>query len=514
MKSVYITTPIYYVNDKPHIGHAYTSLACDVLARFKKLSGDHVYLLTGTDEHGQKIEQSAQKNNISPQELVDKFSSNFKELLENININNSDFIRTTQQHHKQGAIAFWQLLEEKNAIYLDKYAGWYAVRDEAFYTKEQVEERTGIKVAKTTAAPVEWLEEESYFFKLSDYQEKLLNFYADNPNFVAPKSRFNEVKSFVKSGLRDISISRTSFQWGIRVPNTDNHIMYVWIDALANYISALGFPDKENELFRDFWLNPETHILHMVGKDILIFHAVYWPAFLMAAELPLPKRIFAHGWWTNNGEKISKSIGNVIDPTMLIEKYGLDATRFFLMREVSFGQDGNFSHQAMIRRNNSDLANDFGNLCQRSLTMIAKNCDCKISILGQTPEDIVLLEQAYALFEKMAQHFDEQAFHLALADFFNLVGDANRYIDIMAPWELKKTDFARMEAVLTTIAEVLRILALLLQPFTPDSANKILDILNVPQNQRMFCAIANNPLQAGHLIHPPTIIFPRLEGEI
>ena len=505
MRKFYITTPIYYVNDKPHIGHAYTSLACDVLARFKKHDGYDSYLLTGTDEHGQKIEQSAQKNGITPQELTDKFSLKFKELMNYMNISYQDFIRTTEARHITGAKAFWKALQKNNAIYKDKYEGWYAVRDECFYTKEQVEDKDGNKVSKATGAPVEWLEEESYFFRLSDYQDKLLQFYEENPDVITPKSRKNEVVSFVKSGLRDISISRTAFKWGIPIDDDPDHIMYVWVDALTNYITALGYPNIEGK-FADYW----SADIHMVGKDILTFHAIYWPALLMAAKLPLPKRIFAHGWWTNEGQKISKSVGNVIDPLELVEKYGLDQTRYFLMREISFGQDGDFSHHAIIRRSNSDLANDLGNLCQRSLTMLFKNCDAKISNFGENIEDKEILTQKDNLLCEMRDSIENQEIHIALASLMKLASSANQYIDKMQPWALKKTNPVRMQEVLSVIAEIIRNLGILAQPFMPDSAAKMLDILNIPETERDFNALATK-LTAGHRINQPEIIFNRLE---
>ncbi len=509
----YITTPIYYVNDKPHIGHAYTSLSCDVMCRFQRLAGYDTYFLTGTDEHGQKIEQAAAKNNITPQQLVDRFSENFKCLANIFNIKHDDFIRTTEPRHKQAVQIFWQKLQEKGAIYLDKYSGWYAVRDEAFYTDKQIETNDkGEKVAIASGAPVEWVEEESYFFRLSDYQERLLQYYQDNPDFIMPSTRRNEVTSFVKSGLKDLSISRTSFSWGIPVPNDDKHIMYVWLDALFNYVSALGYGTDDEENYQRFW--PAN--LHMVGKDIVIFHAVYWPAMLMAADLPLPKRVFAHGWWTNEGQKISKSLGNVIDPLQLLETYGLDQTRYFLMREVSFGQDGDFSHEAMVRRSNSDLANDLGNLCQRSLTMLVKHCDSEIKIgdIGDDVLDNALLKQANELYQTVYDDMQKQAFHSALAKIFTLVSETNRYIDSKAPWALRKTDPEYMQQVLSIIAEIIRKVAILLQAFMPDSADKILDMLNISPdaNARDFTAF-DKQLADGHKINPPVIIFPRFEAE-
>ncbi|MDX1737930.1 MAG: methionine--tRNA ligase, partial [Alphaproteobacteria bacterium] len=422
-QNFYITTPIYYVNDKPHIGHAYTTLACDVMARFKRMDGFNVHFLTGTDEHGQKVEQSAEKAGIDPQSFTDKVSQNFRDLATAMKFTNDDFIRTTEDRHKKAAQALWNKLLETGDIYLGAYAGWYAVRDEAFYTEtELVDGPDGKKIAPT-GAEVEWVEEPSYFFKLSAWEDRLLDFYEQNPDFILPQSRRNEVLSFVKGGLKDLSVSRTTFKWGVPVPGDDDHIMYVWLDALTNYLTAVGYPDQDSESFKAFW--PAD--IHMVGKDILRFHAVYWPAFLMAAELPLPKRVFAHGWWTNEGQKISKSVGNVIDPIDLIERYGLDQTRYFLMREVPFGNDGDFAHEAMVGRMNTDLANDIGNLCQRVMSMIFKNCDAAYPNVGAyTDDDKALIAAADEALEKLREHIDRQSFHRGLEAVWAVVGDANR----------------------------------------------------------------------------------------
>ena len=378
----YITTPIYYVNDRPHIGHAYTSVACDVLARFKRLSGVNVKFLTGTDEHGQKVEKSAASQGIPPQAMADANSGHFREMAALMNISNDDFIRTTEERHKKSAQALWKKMADAGHIYLGSYSGWYAVRDEAYYQESEL-----VNGKAPTGADVEWVEEPSYFFNLSKWQEKLLAFYAANPNFIQPESRRNEIISFVGGGLRDLSVSRTTFSWGIPVPGDEKHIMYVWLDALANYLSALGYPDMQG----DFW--PAD--LHMVGKDIIRFHAVYWPAFLMAADLPLPKQVFAHGWWTIEGEKMSKSLGNAIAPADLVAEFGLDQTRWFLLREVPFGNDGNFSRDRMITVINSELANNIGNLAQRTLSMIAKNCGEAVPLR----DDSKLAEQDKLLME-------------------------------------------------------------------------------------------------------------------
>jgi methionyl-tRNA synthetase len=501
-KPYYITTPIYYVNDVPHIGHAYTTLACDVLARFKRLDGYDVKFLTGTDEHGQKVEQAAHKAGMDPQAFVDKVSKNFRVLCEVFKFSNDDFIRTSEERHKKSATALWNKLVENGDIYLDKYAGWYSVRDETFYLESDLEDGKA-----PTGADVEWVEEPSYFFRLSKWQDKLLAFYAENPEFVAPESRRNEVLSFVKGGLRDLSVSRTSFKWGIPVPNDPDHVMYVWIEALSNYITAVGYPDVDSSTFQKFW----PAFLHVVGKDILKFHAVYWPAFLMAAGLPLPNRVFAHGWWTNEGKKISKSLGNTIDPIALVETYGLDAVRYFLLREIPFGGDGDFSKAAMIQRINSNLANDLGNLIQRTASMAYKNCDGRIPKAGEfTKEDLDLLYEAPAALEKLRN----LPFHKVLDVLWKIVGDANRYIDHQAPWALRKTDFARMETVLYTVLEVVRHLGLYLQPFMPDAAAKILDLLNIPEDQRTFAYVGcDSRLKEGAPLQEPTPIFPRYVEE-
>jgi len=506
-KPFYVTTPIYYVNDKPHIGHAYTTLACDVLARFKRLDGFDVMFLTGTDEHGQKVEKAANDKGVSPQSFTDSVSQNFRDLTVRMNFSNDDFIRTTELRHKETCQKLWSILLERGHITLGSYAGWYAVRDEAFYTEAEI-----VDGKAPTGAPVEWVEEPSYFFNLSQWQQPLLDYYEANPDFVGPDSRFNEVKSFVSGGLRDLSVSRASFSWGIPVPGDDAHVMYVWLDALTNYVTATGWPTEgafgDAAKHARFW--PAD--LHMVGKDILRFHAVYWPAFLMAAGLPLPKRVFAHGWWTNEGEKISKSLGNVIDPNSLAEEYGLDQTRYFLMREVPFGNDGDFSQRAMIHRMNGDLANDLGNLSQRVLSMIFKNCEGVMPALPSAPadEDRALLDAADALLARVRAHMDQQAFHEALRAIWQVIAEANRYVDAMAPWALKKTDPPRMAEVLAVLAETIRQVAILVQPVMPESAAKILGQLGVAEDARGFDQLAGAArLGAGVAIDKPEPVFPR-----
>ena len=504
----YLTTPIYYVNDKPHIGHAYTTLACDALARFKRLDGFDVCFLTGTDEHGQKVEKSAKEAKKEPQAFTDEVSQNFRDLSAQLDFSNDDFIRTTEARHYKACALMWETLLAHGDIYLGTYSGWYAVRDEAYYSEAEV-----VDGKAPSGAPVEWVEEPSYFFRLSAYQDKLLKHYKDNPDFVAPKSRLNEVKNFVESGLTDLSVSRTSFSWGVPVPNDEKHVMYVWLDALTNYMTAVGYgDDKKQKQFEQYW--PAD--IHVVGKDILRFHAIYWPAFLMAAELPLPKRIFAHGWWTNEGQKISKSLGNVIDPLVLKETYGLDAMRYFLLREVPFGNDGDFSHAAIVHRINGDLANDLGNLCQRVLSMIHKNCNATMPHQPKkfAPEDNELLISADSLLEGQRKHYDNQAFHLALKDVWAVIGQANRYVDSTAPWALRKDDPKRMEEVLWVLAEVLRQVAILIQPFIPIATAKMLAMLGISDKQRDFTSIGEKGrLKGGGSLAAPEPLFPRFNDE-
>ncbi|MDP9128236.1 MAG: methionine--tRNA ligase [Pseudomonadota bacterium] len=503
----YITTPIYYVNDAPHIGHAYTSLACDVLARFKRLDGYDVMFLTGTDEHGQKVAKSAEAAGTDPQLFTDKVSQHFRDLAKALNLSNDDFIRTTEERHKKACRALWDELVKRGEIYLGTYAGWYAVRDEAYYAEDELTSGpNGVKLAPS-GAECEWVEESSYFFKLSAWGERLLAFYDKHPDCILPISRRNEVISFVKSGMRDLSVSRTAMKWGVPVPNEPRHVMYVWIDALTNYLTAVGYPDSQADSYKKFW--PAD--LHMVGKDILRFHAVYWPAFLMAAGLEPPRRVFAHGWWTNEGQKISKSIGNVIDPYELIKTYGLDQMRYFLLREVPFGNDGDFSRAAMTRRINSELANDLGNLAQRSLSMINKNCGGQVPAFGAlTTADQALLRRAQTLLSEVRRELDVQAFHKAFDHVWALIGDGNRYVDEQAPWALKKNDPPRMATVLYVLAEVLRHLAILLQPFMPASMGCLLDQLAVPLEARSFaCLTKDFALKPGTGLPAPEGVFPR-----
>jgi methionyl-tRNA synthetase len=506
-KRYYITTPIYYVNDAPHIGHAYTSLACDALARFKRLDGYDVKFLTGTDEHGQKVEKSASAAGSDPKAFTDKVSQNFRDLAAFMNYSNDDFIRTTEERHIRSCQDLWQRLEERGEIYVGSYAGWYAVRDEAFYAEKELTKNGDGKRIAPSGAEVEWVEEPSYFFRLSAWQEPLLRFYEENPDFILPPTRRNEVMSFVKGGLQDLSVSRTSFQWGIPVPGNDEHIMYVWLDALTNYITAVGYPETTNNEYARYW--PAD--LHMVGKDILRFHAVYWPAFLMAAGLEPPRRVFAHGWWTNEGQKISKSTGNIIDPIALVNQYGLDQVRYFLLREVPFGKDGDFSHEAMVHRMNSDLANDYGNLAQRVLSMIHKNCDAKVPTPGDfSDEDSTLLDSSRDLVNSVRTEMDRQAFHQALEVIWVTVRSANAYVDHQAPWKLKKEDPARMATVLYVLAEAIRNLAILTLPFMPDSSDRLLDQLAVDNGHRTFEYFGvKGQMTPGTVLPKPQGVFPR-----
>jgi methionyl-tRNA synthetase len=503
----YVTTPIYYVNDKPHIGHAYTSLACDVLARFMNLDGRKVKFLTGTDEHGQKMEKAAQAAGMETQAFVDMNSENFRALAKAMDFTNDDFIRTTEPRHHTAVQALWRELKARDQIYLGTYAGWYSIRDEAFYGESELRKGPDGKRIAPSGAEVEWVEEPSYFFKLSEWQDRLLRFYDDNPDFVAPETRRNEVISFVKGGLLDLSVSRTSFRWGIPVPDDADHVMYVWLDALTNYMTAVGYPDTESDGFTTFW--PAD--LHMVGKDILRFHAVYWPAFLLAAGIAPPKRVYAHGWWTNEGEKISKSLGNIIDPLDLTARYGLDQLRYFLLREVPFGNDGDFSHRAMIGRIDGDLANDFGNLAQRTLSMINKNCEAKMPEPGEfTDADKKLLAAADGLLGELRALYDGQSFHKALIAMWVVIGDANRYIDDQAPWALRKSDPARMATVLYVVAETIRHLAILAQPVMPGSGAKMLAQLAVAQDARTFAHLSpDHALKPGTPLPKPEGVFPR-----
>jgi methionyl-tRNA synthetase len=503
----YLTTPIYYVNDVPHIGHAYTTLAVDVLARFLRLDGHDVHFLTGTDEHGLKIQRAAEAAGLAPQAFCDQVSARFRGAAEQLGFTHDDFIRTTEPRHRAAVQALWRRLADRGQIYLGSYAGWYAVRDEAYYAEDETEVVDGKRRALASGAEVAWVEEPSYFFRLSDWTDRLLAFYEANPDFIAPTSRRNEVISFVKRGLQDLSVSRTSFTWGVPVPDDPGHVIYVWLDALANYITAVGFPDTDSPMWKRWW--PAS--LHMIGKDILRFHAIFWPAFLMAADLPPPRRLFVHGWWTIEGRKMSKSLGNAIDPLTISAKYGRDQFRYFLMRELPFGADGDYSHAMMVKRMNTDLANDLGNLAQRVLAMIAKNLAGRVPEAGAASDaDQALLDAARALLPRVREQFTEQGFHRGLEAIWEVVSRANRYIDEQAPWTLRKTDAVRFGTVLVTLVEVIRHLAILVQPVVPDAAARLLDQLAVPSDARTFTHL--DPAHAvapGTSLPSPEGVFPR-----
>lgn len=506
----YITTAISYPNGAPHIGHAYEAIATDAIARFHRLDGREVYFLTGTDEHGQKMLQTARKEGIEVRDLADRNAERFKEMVAALNCSNDDFIRTSEERHHAASQAIWKRMADNGDIYKDSYSGWYSVRDEAYYQENETELRDdGVRYGPQ-GTPVEWVEEESYFFRLSNYQDKLLEHYEKHPEFIGPEERRNEVVSFVKRGLRDLSVSRTTFDWGIPVPGDEKHVMYVWVDALTNYITGLGFPDEKAPNWR-YW--PAN--LHVIGKDIVRFHTVYWPAFLMSAGITLPERVFAHGFLFNRGEKMSKSVGNVIDPFALVSHYGLDQVRYFFLREVPFGQDGNYSHDAIVNRINADLANDLGNLAQRSLSMIAKNCGGTLPECGELSDaDTAMLAQADAMLEACRNAMKTQAIHQALATVWSCVAEANRYFASQEPWVLRKTDPARMGTVLYVTAEVIRQIAVLAQPVMPQSAARFLDVLGVPEEARDFASIGvAGRLKSGTDLPKPQPVFPRYVDE-
>ncbi len=507
-RKYYITTAISYPNGVPHIGHAYEAIATDAIARFMRLDGYDVYFLTGTDEHGQKIQQTAAREGLTARELVERNVPRFQAMVERMNCSNDDFIRTTEERHHASSKAIWDKMQVNGDIYLAKYAGWYSVRDERYFAEDETRlNEQGTRLAIETGTPVEWVEEESYFFRLSAYQEKLLDLYAQHPDFVLPKERLNEVASFVKGGLQDLSISRTTFDWGVRVPGDDKHIMYVWVDALTNYITAIGYPDVDSATFRRYW--PAD--LHVIGKDIVRFHAVYWPAFLMSAGVAVPRRIFSHGFLFNRGEKMSKSTGNVVDPFTLADTFGVDQIRYFFLREVPFGQDGNYSYEAIATRINAELANDLGNLAQRSLSMIGKQLGGVMPEPGEfSAGDNAILAAADAMIEGAREAMKTQQLHQVLTQVWAVVADANRYFAAEAPWALAKTDPARQHTVLYVTAEVIRQIAILAQPFVPASAGKLLDLLAVPADERNFARLGGgHRLASGVNLPTPVAVFPR-----
>jgi len=503
----YITTAIDYPNGSPHIGHAYEKIASDALARFKKLDGYDVRFLTGTDEHGLKMAQTAEKQGLTPLEWATKNATRFQEMDALLGVDFDRFIRTTDDDHIKASQALWRRMAEAGDIYLGAYSGWYSVRDEAYFAEEETTVNPdGVRVGPQ-GAPVEWTEEKSYFFRLSAYQQRLLDYYDAHPDFIRPDSRRNEVTSFVKGGLQDLSISRTTFSWGVPVPDDEAHVMYVWVDALTNYITGVGYPDTDSELFQRFW--PAN--LHIIGKDIIRFHAVYWPAFLMSAGIEPPRTVFAHGFIQNRGEKMSKSVGNVVDPFDLAKAYGVDALRYFLLREIPFGQDGSYSHEAIVARTNADLANDLGNLAQRSLSMIAKNLGGVLPTPGPlSSEDAEILASADAMGAKVREAMDAQQIHQALAVIWAVVADANRYFAGSAPWDLRKTDEVRFGTVLWTTAEVIRQIGILAQPFVPTSAAKLLDLLALSEDRRTLASLGDaNRLVGGTSLPAPVGVFPR-----
>ena len=488
-KNFYITTPIYYPSGKPHMGHAYSSIIADVIARYKRLEGYKVYFLTGTDEHGLKIQREAKKNNKDTQLFCDELSKKFNELTKILNLSNDDFIRTTENRHYKSVEDLWSKLVKSGDIYLDKYKGWYSVSDEAYYDNDEIVDRDGVKIAKSSESKVEWVEEESYFFKLSAWSKKLLDHYKSNPSFILPASRNNEVVKFVEKGLKDLSVSRTSFSWGIPVPKDKKHVIYVWLDALTNYLSALKYPDTSSNLYKKFW--PAD--LHIIGKDILRFHAIYWPAFLMAAKLPLPKRIFGHGWILSDEKKMSKSLGNILDPIDIIEKYGIDQLRYYLIKEVSLGNDGNISLENLKNCINNDLANNYGNLCQRVFAFLKKNCNNKIpNNNSPTNEGKLLTNKLKKDIKQLNEFIDKQDLNNYIKQVIEYSFDSNKYFNDSEPWSLKKTDVKKMNSILYSIVEQIKNISILLLPIIPISANKILDIMNIKKELRNIMEINNN----------------------
>jgi len=510
----YVTTAIAYPNGVPHIGHAYEYISTDAIARFKRLDGYDVRFLTGTDEHGLKMAQTAATEGIPTADLARRNSDAFQAMQEKLGISFDRFIRTTDADHVEASIAIWNAMNDTGDIYLDSYSGWYSVRDERFFTDDELEDGPdGTKISTETGTTVTWTEEQTYFFRLSAYTDKLLAHYEAHPEFIGPDVRRNEVVSFVSGGLRDLSISRTTFDWGVPVPGHPDHVMYVWVDALTNYLTGAGYPDTESDSFSKYW--PAD--LHMIGKDIIRFHAVYWPAFLMSAGIELPRRVFAHGHLLNSGEKMSKSVGNVVDPFALVDAFGLDQVRYFLLRQVPFGQDGSYSEDSIIGRINADLANELGNLAQRSLSMVNKNLDAQVPRHGEfTAEDRELLSLADGLLDQVRAQFDVPAMHLALESIWLMLGAANRYFSGQEPWVLRKSDAAadqeRFATVLYTTLEVVRIASLLIQPVMPESAAKLLDLLGQAADQRDFTAIGTR-LVPGTALPKPEGVFPRYQVE-
>ncbi len=510
----YITTAINYPNGRPHIGHAYEGIATDVMARFMRARGRDVRFITGTDEHGLKMDQTARKAGRATQEFADEMSGYFQQMCDELDISFDAFVRTTEERHHRASQALWRRMEEAGDLYLDRYEGWYSVRDEAFYDESELSEGQGGEKLSPQGTPVEWTTEETWFFRLSKYQDRLLALYRDNPDFIRPESRRNEVLRFVEGGLKDLSVSRTSFDWGVPVPDSEGHVMYVWVDALTTYMTGVGFPDVEGEEYSRYW--PAD--IHMIGKDIVRFHTVYWPAFLMSANLPLPKQVFGHGFLlARGGEKMSKSAGNVIDPLELSARFGVDNLRYFLLREIAFGQDGSYSPEAIVTRCNAELANSFGNLAQRTLSMIHKNMDGAVEEFAPSSEDEALLAKvAAACRDELPAEFEALAFSQGIEAWMKAVWACNQYVDEQAPWALKKTDPERMKAVLLTLFRAIRDLAIAIHPVIPGKAAAVLDQLGVAQDARGYSDLGDDSwftklADAGHRIEKPTPVFPRLE---
>ncbi len=508
----YITTAIHYPNGKPHIGHAYETIAADVMARFQRLQGREVRFQTGTDEHGLKMAQKARDLGVTPRELADEMSGYFRALFDKLDISYDRFIRTTEDEHHRASQAIWQAMEANGDLYLDRYEGWYSIRDEAYYDESELTDGEGGEKLSPQGTPVEWTVEESWFFRLSKYQDPLLALYRGNPDFIQPDSRRNEVVRFVEGGLRDLSVSRTSFDWGVKVPGHEDHVMYVWVDALTNYITGLGYPDQ-TEMMAKFW--PAD--LHLIGKDIVRFHAVYWPAFLMSAGIAVPKKVYGHGFLLNRGQKESKSLGNVTDPAELADRFGVDPLRYFLLREFSFGQDGSYSQEAIVNRNNAELANSFGNLAQRVLSMIYKNLKGRLERVEATEQDINLIATvADACRTELPRAFEKLAFSEGIEAWMRAVYACNQYVDEQAPWALRKTDPERMKVVLYTLFLVIRDLAIAIQPVIPQKAGALLDQLGVTAEQRSYADLEDvdwylRLVDSGFSLDKPEGLFPRLE---
>ena len=507
-KNYYITTPIYYPSAKPHMGHAYSSIIADFFARFKRIDGYKVHFLTGTDEHGLKIQRAAEEKKIEPLKFCDEISKTFKDLSKILNLSNTDFIRTTEERHKKSVQYLWNELEKNNDIYLSKYSGWYSVSDEAYYNDDEITNNNDIKIATLSGSPVEWIEEESYFFKLSKWQDKLLEYYDKNPEFISPKSKKNEVINFVKNGLKDLSISRKTFTWGIKVPNNTDHVIYVWLDALTNYISALDYPNTNSKLYKDFW--PAS--IHLIGKDILRFHAIYWPAFLMAAKIQLPTKVYGHGWILSGDEKMSKSKGNILDPLVIIKNYGIDQLRYYLIKEVSFGNDGNISLNKLENCINSDLANNYGNLCQRVVSFAEKNCSLKIpNNIKFNNDDLKILNNFTNNLENLRSEIDKQNINYYIDFIVNSLFDANKYFNDQEPWK-KKDDNERLNTIVFTALEIIRKITFLLYPIIPESSIKVLNIFNLKENDLNISSIGiHDYLKGGNPLNKIEILFKKIE---